>query len=82
MNYCNPPKTNFKINKIELEDQEEAPSKFKIISVVFYPVVTVGTVLKERKCNEHTSIHCFINVEDRPTRPTAHDTKSKLSKKR
>ena len=34
---------------MELEEQEEAPSKFKIIPVDLCPVVTVGPVLKEMK---------------------------------
>ena len=56
---------------MELEEQEEASSKFKIIPVDICPVVTVGAVFKEMKNNEYVSVHCFINVEDRPKIPNA-----------
>ena len=31
------------------------------------PIVTIGTILKEKKNNDGISLHCFINVEDRPS---------------
>ena len=31
------------------------------------PIVTIGTILKEKKNNDWISLHCFINVEDRPS---------------
>ena len=31
------------------------------------PVVTIATILKEKKNNDCISPHCFINIEDRPS---------------
>ena len=31
------------------------------------PVVTIATILKEKKNNDCISLHCFINIEDRPS---------------
>ena len=31
------------------------------------PVVTIGTILEEKKNTDCISLHCFINVEDHPS---------------
>ena len=31
------------------------------------PIVTIGGILKEKKNNYCIFLHCFINVEDRPS---------------
>ena len=31
------------------------------------PIVTIGTILKEKKISDCISLHCFINIEDRPS---------------
>ena len=31
-----------------------------------YSVVTIGHILKQKKNNDCISLHCFINVQDRP----------------
>ena len=69
-------KINYKHNsKIYIEidkdtiliEQNEVPFKYRKIMDEICPVVTIGTILKEEKNNDCISLHCFINVEDRPS---------------
>ena len=58
MNFRDPSKTDTeKSNKIEFEEQDEVPFKFRKVQEDVFPVVTVETVLKGRKHNE-TSLLC------------------------
>lgn len=53
MNLRDPSKTDTeKIHKIEFEEQNEVPFKFRKVQEDVFPVVTVETVLKGRKHNE------------------------------
>ena len=69
-------KINYKDNsKIDIEsnkdtiltEQNEVPFKYRKIMDEICPVVTIRTILKEKKNNDCISLHCFINVEDRPS---------------
>ena len=58
MNFRDPSKTDIeKNNKIEFEEQDEVPFKFRNVPEDVCQVETVETVLKGRKHNE-TSLLC------------------------
>ena len=53
-----------------MEEQDEVPFKFRKVSEDVCPLVTLGAVLKEKKHNDCVSLHCYVNIEDRPLVPT------------
>ena len=61
-------KIDIEINKsTTLIEQNELPFKYRKIMDDICPVVTIGTILKEKKNNDCILLHCFINVDDRPS---------------
>ena len=69
-------KINYKDNlKIDIEISKdtmlikynEVPFKYRKVMDEICPIVTIGTFLKEKESNDCISLHCFINVEDRPS---------------
>ena len=68
INYEDNSKIDIEINKgIILTEQSGVPFKYRKIMDEICPVVTIRTILKEKKNNDCISLHCFINVEDRPS---------------
>ena len=68
IDYKDNSKIDTEINKDTiLVEQNEVPFKYRRIMDEICPVVTIGTILKEKKNNYCISLHCFINVEDRPS---------------
>ena len=66
INYEDNSKIDIEINKgIILTEQSGVPFKYRKIMDEICPVVTIRTILKEKKNNDCISLHCFINVEDR-----------------
>ena len=83
MNFRDPSKTDIEINnKTELEEQDEVPFKFKKVSEDVCPVVALGVVLKEKKHNDYVSLHCYVNIEDRPLVPTTLRYQTKVINKK
>ena len=68
INYQDNSKIDIEINKDTiLIEQTEAPFKYKKIIDEICPIVTIGTILKEKKNNDCVSRHCFINVKGHPS---------------
>ena len=83
MNFRDPSKTDIEINnKTELEEQDEVAFKFRKVPQDVCPVVTVGAVLKEKKHNDYVSLHCYVNIEDRPLVPTTLRYQTKVINKK
>ena len=78
-NFRDTSKTDIEINNnTELEEQDEVPFKFRKVSEDACPVVTVGAVLEEKKHNNYVSLHCYVDVEDRPAVPTTPTYQTKV----
>ena len=70
INYKDNSKIDIEINKDNiLIEQNEVPFKYRKIVNEICPVVTIGTILKEKKNNDCILLHCFIKVKDRQVYP-------------
>ena len=83
INYIDNSKIEIEINnETELIAQNEVPFKYRKVIDDLCPVVTISAVLKEKKNNDCISLHCYINVEDRPTvRTTLRYSANAINKK-
>ena len=83
INYIDNSKIDIEINnETELIAQNEVPFKYRKVMDDLCPVVTISTELKEKKNNDCISLHCYINVEDRPTvRTTLRYSANAINKK-
>ena len=70
INFHDSTKTDIEINDTtELEEQDELPFKCKKVSEDICPVETVATIIKNKKNNDFVSLHCYVDIEDRPITP-------------
>ena len=68
INYKDNSKIDIDVNKDTiLIEQNKVPFKYRKIMDKICPIVTIGTILKEKKISDCISLHCFINIEDRPS---------------
>ena len=68
-NYRDKSKIDIEINKVTIWiEQNEVPFKYSKNMGEIFPTVTIRTIPKEKNNNDCILLHCFINVEDLPSK--------------
>ena len=71
MNFMDNTKTDIEINEeTELIEQAEAPFKYRKVMDEICPIVTISQILKEKKHDDKISLHCYVNINNRPITST------------